>query len=209
MAQPEEDQLLPIDEQGHATLSRSSMATPTSARPFTQEESALSGLRIVLGTSELAELATLRARVLALEGVEARLVAAREMCGMVGVQPGDLLEHHTLDSNQGGYWGPDTFKYVGAADGATRTPVGWHVFRWLEDVGWRPVRGICADGPGSHAGLNGGMRDAINAWPKTDHYNYRADGTFDDHELALPPGACWAFRRPEEEEQMDDSDELE
>lgn len=194
MAQPEE------------TSARASMATPTSARPFTQEESALSGLRIVLGTSELAELATLRARVLALEGVEARLVAAREMCGMVGVQPGDLLEHHTLDSNQGCYWDVDTFKYVGAADGATRTPVGWHVFRWLEECGGR---GICADGPGSHAGLNGGMRDVCNAWPKTDYYNYRADGTFDDHELALPPGACWAFRRPEEEEQMDDSDELE
>ena len=128
---------------------------------------------------------------------------SREMCSMVGVQPGDLLEHHTLDSNDGG-WDIDTFKYVGAADGATRTPVGWHVFRWLEEFGGR---GICADGPGSHAGLNGGMRDVVNAWPMTEHYNYRADGTFDDHELALPPGACWAFRRSGE--WMDGEDEEE
>eukprot|EP00964_Phaeocystis_antarctica_P129057 scaffold92907_cov63-Phaeocystis_antarctica.AAC.2 len=133
---------------------------------------------------------------------------SREMCGMVGVQPGDLLEHHTLDYNNGGWdnggWDIDTFTYIGAADGATRTPVGWHVFRWLEEFGGR---GICADGPGSHAGLNGGMRDVVNAWPMTEHYNYRADGTFDDHELALPPGACLAFRRSEE--WMDDEDEEE
>ena len=44
--------------------------------------------------------------------------------------------------------------------GETRTPAGWLIFRHL-GIG----RGICQDGSTIYPGLNGGMRDAIEAWP--------------------------------------------
>ena len=159
--------------------------------------SELTGLRVVLGVSELAEMAQLRRRIQEMEVEVAIAADAKITCPVVAAEPGDVFIHHTMDANHAN-WEDDAFVYVGRADGMSRTPAGWLIFRHLE-VG----RGICAYG--CNGGLNGGMRDAIGAWPLADYFNYKPDGSINsEHEIALPLDMCWAFRKPPVYEDDDD-----
>ena len=99
---------------------------------------------------------------------------------------GDWFKHHTFDANHAN-WDDDLFEYLGRATGKTKTPNDWLVFR---HAGFG--RGICARG--STAGLNGGMLDAIGAWPLRDYRMYDSKGDYDEDEIALPPSMCWGFR---------------
>lgn len=102
-------------------------------------------------------------------------------------KPGDTFRHHTMDANHG--YEVDELEFIGRADGNTKTPKGWFIFKHL-GVG----RGICQeDNP--HGGLNGGMLDAIGAWPLATYRNYKPDGTYDSTELAIPLKMTWAMRK--------------
>ena len=143
-------------------------------------------LRLVLGVAELQELAQLRRRVQELEADAALVADAKVVSPVLFAVQGDVFTHHTMDANHANR-DEDEFEYLGRADGSSQTPAGWLLFRHL-GVG----RGICAYG--SHSGCNGGMRDAIGAWPLTSYFNYEQDGTYDEDEIALPLEMCWGFR---------------
>ena len=116
----------------------------------------------------------------------------RAMAPLLSAAVGDEFVHHTEDGERlGGYWiERDTFRFLGRALGDTQVPKGWFLFRLVSTQS----RGICSDGYNTFTGCNGGVLDAIEAWPLSLFRNYRADGTFDDRELALPPDKCWGFR---------------
>lgn len=143
-------------------------------------------LRLVLGVAELQELAQLRRRVQELETDAALVADAKMVSPVLFAAQGDVFTHHTMDANHGD-WDDDEFEYLGRADGSSQTPAGWLMFRHLE-VG----RGICAYG--CQYGTNGGMRDAIGAFPMKRYFNYKQDGTYDENEIALPLEMCWGFR---------------
>ncbi len=132
---------------------------------------------------------------------------AREVCPILFAAPGDHFQHHTMDANHGD-WDPDVFVYKGRTDGSgvmkpgggARVPAGWVVFRHT-GIG----RGICAGG--CTRGLNGGMLDAIGAWPLDKYRDYGADGTFDENVIALPPKMCWGFRTEDSGEDEESEDE--
>ena len=153
-------------------------------------------LRIVLGVAEVAEMARLRRRLRQLEAVAAD---AKIVCPVLTAMQGDLFTHHTMDANHA-HWDEDVFEYVKRTDGSSRTPAGWLVFRHIAGG-----RGICAYG--CNAGTNGGMRDAIGAWPLTDYYDYKADGSYDEDEIALPLDMCWGFRPVREYDDEEESGE--
>ena len=154
-------------------------------------------LRIVLGVAEVAEMARLRRRV---QQLEADAEDAKIVCPVLAAAQGDRFTHHTMDANHAD-WDEDEFEYVGRTDGSSRTPAGWLVFLHL-GVG----RGICAYG--CNGGTNGGMRDAIGAWPLTKYYNYQPDGSYDEDEIALPMDMCWGFRRAQDyEHEPEDQEE--
>jgi hypothetical protein len=157
------------------------------------------GLRIVLGVAEMAELARLRRRVQELKEDAALAGDAKIVCPVLAATPGELFTHHTMDANHAD-WDEDVFEFLGRADGSSKTPAGWLLFRHLE-IG----RGICAYG--CAGGLNGGMRDAIGAWPMTAHFNYRPGGGYDEHEIALPLEMCWGFRVAREGGEEEDEDD--
>ena len=135
------------------------------------------------------------------------MTEAQECCRVLFAEPGDVFEHHYYRQ----YDEPnDNFEFVGRTSGdSCTTPVNWLVFRHIPEL---EGRGICANG--CKRGLNGGVLDAIGAWPLRNYRNYRSDGTFDDQEIALPASKCWGFRLVEqidedEEEEWEESDEEE
>ena len=113
------------------------------------------------------------------------------MAPLLVAEAGDWFTHHTAEGDQGGRWlEEDTFEFLGRADGSTRVPRGWYLFAIVS----KDSPGICQEGSNTYAGCNGGMLDAIGAWPLSNFRNYKADGSFDDTELALPAEKCWGFR---------------
>lgn len=168
--------------------------------PRAPEPSELAGMRVALGVLELAEVAQLRSRVQELEASVVIAADAKIVCPVVVATPGMTFTHHTDDANRGDLE-LDHFDYVGRTTGNAHTPAGWLIFRHL-GLG----RGICANG--SHGGLNGGMRDAIGAWPMSKYYNYEPNGSIpNENEIALPLRMCWAFRPADDEDDEDDYDE--
>lgn len=121
------------------------------------------------------------------QGNEEILALAKRLNPLVDAEVGLRVTHHTEDGIVSG-WDVDEFEFCGVSNGTTKTPKGWLVFHWR---GYG--RGICADGE-KPPGLNGGVLDAIGAWP-LEHYRwYQPDHTFDPTYLALPPEKCWGFR---------------
>jgi len=118
---------------------------------------------------------------------------------------GDTFVHHALEGDRGCRWlEPDTFEYLGRADGSTKTPLGWFQFRLVSEYS----RGICQEGSNTYAGCNGGMLDAVGAWPLSKYRNYKHDNTYNDEELALPISMCCGFRKPDEHEEDDEEEAL-
>jgi len=114
------------------------------------------------------------------------------MAPLVRASPGDWFTHHAYEGDRGCRWiEEDTFTFLGRADGSTAVKKGWFLFRIVSDYS----RGICQEGSNTYQGCNGGMLDAVGAWPLDNYRNYRPDGTYDDCELALAPDQCWGFRR--------------
>lgn len=129
------------------------------------------------------------------------------MAPLLRANIGDTFSHHAYEGRRGYSWmGEDQFNFLGRADGTTRVPKGWWLFRINEHV---ETRGICQEGSNQYAGCNGGMLDAVDAWPIADYRNYAVDGTFDDKELALPAEKCWGFRRVQYEEMYSEGEENE
>lgn len=125
---------------------------------------------------------------------------------LLHAEVGDTFSHHAYEGDRGGRWlSEDMFTFLGRADGSTNTPKGWWLFRIVDG----DTRGICQAGSNEYAGTNGGMLDAIGAWPLANYRNYASDGTFDDRELALPTEMCWGFRLVDEEnnDESEDDDE--
>ena len=115
---------------------------------------------------------------------------------LLHAEVGDTFSHHAYEGDRGGRWlSEDMFTFLGRADGSTNTPKGWWLFRIIDG----DTRGICQAGSNKYAGTNGGMLDAIGAWPLANYRNYASDGTFDDRELALPTEKCWGFRLVDED----------
>ena len=128
---------------------------------------------------------------------------ARAMAPLLFAEIGDCFTHHADEGDRGGCWLElDTFEYLGRADGSTKVTKGWILLRLVSDNS----RGICQEGSNKYAGCNGGMLDAIGAWPIADFRNYTSSGEFDDLELALPAEMCWGFRRFEREDFDEESD---
>ena len=70
-----------------------------------------------------------------------------------------------------------------ASHGAT--PVGWLIFKHV-DGPWGIEEGYGA--------VNGGVRDAIGAWPQTQYRVYDGEGNYDRGVMCLPPAKCHGFR---------------
>jgi hypothetical protein len=121
------------------------------------------------------------------------------MAPLLEAAVGDEFIHHSHDGSRD-WLADDRFVFLGRADGRTRVPKGWWCFRLVSAYS----RGICQQGSDKMAGREGGMLDAIGAWPLADYRNYKVDGTFDDRELALPSEKCWGFRVAPEMEMSDD-----
>jgi len=172
----------------HDFLASLAPAAPHTDWPLARNESeTVEALRVVIGVMELSELFELRAMRREYERTRDELAVARRVCPLLDARVGDWFEHHAADPTYD-FDMLDRFEFLGRASGDTKTREGWFLFRWL-NVG----RGICSsDTP--DAGLNGGMRDAIGAWPLARYHNYNADGSFDDREIALPAVMCWGFR---------------
>mmetsp|Transcript_35294 Transcript_35294/g.109377 ORF Transcript_35294/g.109377 Transcript_35294/m.109377 type:complete len:136 (-) Transcript_35294:137-544(-) len=68
-------------------------------------------------------------------------------------------------------------------------PAGWLRFRELPESEGRGIHG-------SYGSTNGGMRDAIGAWPMAKYHAYNADGTYCKSEIALPPSMVYLMRKP-------------
>ena len=130
------------------------------------------------------------------------IALAKRLNPLVDAEVGLVVTHHTEDARHGG-WDEDEFEFCGVSNGKTKTPKGWLVFQWKGRG-----RGICAEGVGA-PGLNGGVLDAIGAWP-LEHYRwYKPDHTFDPTYLALPPEKCWGFRPIDNSEGSSDEEEEE
>ena len=93
---------------------------------------------------------------------------------------GDTFTHATDDRGNAG----DVFAYEG------RTSEGWLVFKHLEGGGFNQT--------------NGGVRDAIGAWPLSTYSLRLPNGERDVDRIKLPPSMCYMFRREIEVESEDE-----
>ena len=123
---------------------------------------------------------------------------AQKCCPVMFAEVGDVFEHHYYQPYEDGN---DSFEYLGRSTECAKE--GWLIFRHLHEY---DGRGICAHG--CKRGLNGGVRDAIRAWPLVDYRHLRADGTTDENEIVLPPEKCWGFRFVEQMEEDEEEESV-
>lgn len=151
-----------------------------------------------------------------IKDLEAQLADAKDACPLLVAKKGDLFEHNRSDSMT---WeiGPDIFEFIGrtkvevtapckkgfcpcwnskANKNGHKTPVGWIILKHVKGSGC----GIS----GNHGAVNGGVRDAIGAWPIADYCVFKnSDGDYDEDVFCLPPSKCGGFRIAK---QMDEGD---
>jgi len=117
----------------------------------------------------------------------------KAMAPLFYAKVGDVFYHISCQGEPGGNrsLGFDFFVFMGRADGSTQTPKGYWIFR-IRGNDKRP-----------------GTLDAINARPLANYRNYRANGSFDDRDFALPSEMCWGFRPTEDsdDDEGDDNDD--
>ena len=71
------------------------------------------------------------------------------MAPLLRAQPGDLFTHHTdVGAAHNPYEEPDTFEFLGRADGSTHVHKGWFLMRLVSTES----RGICQAGPTRNRG---------------------------------------------------------
>ena len=144
-------------------------------------------LRVVCNlreTEELTDLRTENARLLAV------VEEARHACPALFANPGDTFEHRTHDRIQS--FQLETFEYIGRTTASGKPPhavtqAGWLIFRHLYGYGIED----------NHYAVNGGVRDAINAWPAWYYRVYDAEGHYEKGIFCLPPSMCYCFRKIE------------
>ena len=103
-----------------------------------------------------------------------KLAEAGEAAAALFASVGDTFTHATDDRGNHG----DVFEYEG------RTSEGWLIFHHLEGGGFH----------GYH-GLNGGVRDAIGAFPVSTYEVQLPNGERDLDRIKLPPSMCYMFRK--------------
>ncbi|XRB11838.1 hypothetical protein RI054_03g16710 [Pseudoscourfieldia marina] len=149
-------------------------------------------LRVVLNCHESSETAELRREVTAMRSSLDRLEEAKMACPALFAREGDLFVHRA-DRRYDGTDLMDVFEYLGRTVGSGTqpyvTPPGWLIFKHV-DGAW----GI-EDGFGA---VNGGVRDAIGAWPQSAYRVYDNNGNFEKGVMCLPPEKCYCFRLHEE-----------
>ena len=103
-----------------------------------------------------------------------KLAEVEEAVPALFASVGDVFTHATDDRGDAG----DVFEYEG------RTSEGWLIFHHIEGGGFH----------GYH-GLNGGVRDAIGAFPVSIYGVKLPNGERDVDRFKLPPKMCYMFRR--------------
>ena len=120
---------------------------------------------------------------MATKEMENKLAECEDAVPALFASIGDTFTHATDDRGNAG----DVFAYEG------RTSEGWLVFKHLEGGGFH----------GYH-GTNGGVRDAIGAWPLSKYSLRLPNGERDVDRIQLPPSMCYMFRREIEVESEDE-----
>ena len=121
-----------------------------------------------------------------IEELNRQIIEAQEATPAIFASVGELFTHDTYD--RFGDFDIDIFEYEG------RTPEQWLIFHHVEGAGfyW----------------LNGGVRDAIGAWPLETYQVTLENGEVDEDRIKLPPRMCFMFRKyqesDDEEEESDD-----
>ena len=153
-------------------------------------------LRVVLDHSEAEGSVALRCEVDALrrevEALRRSCAEAKEACPALFAEVGERFRHGRRDDMDGRYVDlPDEiFEYAGRTEEAPRgaphaVPAGWLIFRHVEGP-WGIEEGYGA--------VNGGVRDAVGAWPHTEYRVYDGEGNFEKGVMCLPPVKCRGFR---------------